>query len=384
MYRGVYNMKKSNITQIGPFRADQVGSYLRPERLKKARAEFAEGKITKNELQAIEDETIRELIEKQKTLGLKAVTDGEFRRKYWHFDFIAELGGIKTYVEEVPGFFQGTMQKLDQYVVAGDLSFPEDHSFLDHFRFVKECAGKHHVAKITIPGPNMIFHSGVIANNRYKEEPAFSSLELVETKIANLYQNVIQAFYDAGCRYLQFDDTSWGAFFDELFREKIRQNGYDPDEIIQKMADITVRSLENKPEDMAVTLHICRGNFKSAWLYEGDYNAIAKDLFSRVPVDAFFLEFDTERAGDFEPLRYIKEQKVVLGLITTKNDDLEDQEIVKERIKQAAKYVPLDQLCISPQCGFASTEDGNLISETGQWGKMELVVNLARDVWGDV
>lgn len=374
-------MVANTVEQIGPFRADQVGSYLRPEILKQARADYTDSKITEKELRTVEDDAIRVLIDKQKEAGLTAVTDGEFRRKYWHFDFLAELNGIETYVKEVPGFFQGTMAKLDQYFVAGDLSFPKEHSFLDHFKFVQQWAGENHVAKITIPGPNMIFHSGVIANDRYQENPTFDSLEVIEEQIATLYQDVIQTFYDAGCRYLQFDDTSWGAFFDEKFRENVRQNGYDPNDIIKRMANITVRSLENKPEDMAVTLHICRGNFKSAWLYEGDYSAIAEDLFSRVNVDAFFLEFDTERAGDFEPLRFIKNQKVVLGLITTKTAELEDKELMKKRIQEAAKYVPLDQLCISPQCGFASTEEGNLITEEGQWKKMELVVGIARDVW---
>lgn len=377
-------MSANVIKQIGPFRADQVGSYLRPESLKKARANFSEGKIKKDELRAIEDDAIRTLIERQKEAGLKAVTDGEFRRKYWHFDFLAELGGIETYVKEVPGFFQGTMVELDQYVVVEELSFPKDHPFLDHFHFVKQCAGKNHVAKITIPGPNMIFHSGVISNNHYQKYPTFDSLEIVEDQIATLYQDIIQTFYDAGCRYLQFDDTSWGAFFDEKFREKVRKNGYDPDEIIKRMTDITIRSLENKPADMAITLHICRGNFKSAWLYEGDYGAIAEDLFSRVNVDAFFLEFDTERAGDFDSLRFIKDQKIVLGLITTKTDEIEDKEAIKARINEASKYVPLNQLCISPQCGFASTEDGNLITENGQWEKIKLVVDIAHEVWGEI
>lgn len=374
-------MTTNIVDNIGPFRADHVGSFLRPEKLKQARADFAAGKITADELRQVEDEAIIKLIEKQKEVGITGVTDGEFRRQYWHYDFIAELGGIETYVEEVPGFFQGTMAKLDQYVVKGDLSFPKDHSFLDHFAFVKKHAGDNHVAKITVPGPNMIFHTGVVANNRYQENPAFDSIDAVADAVVSLYQDIIQTFYDAGCRYLQFDDTSWGAFFDEKFRESIREDGFEPEEMIKRMADITVQSLENKPEDMAITLHICRGNFKSAWLYEGDYEAIAKELFSRVNVDAFFLEYDTERAGDFAPLRYIKDQNVVLGLITTKTAELEDKEQMKARIEEATKYVPLEQLCISPQCGFASTEEGNLIDEAVQWEKLGLVVDIAKEVW---
>lgn len=365
---------------IGPFRADHVGSFLRPEILKDARKNYIDGTITEAELRKVEDEEIVKIVEKQKELGFTAVTDGEFRRKYWHLDFIAELGGIKVYEEEVPGFFQGVMEKLTQYYVEGPLTFPKDHSFLKDFAYMKEIANDH-IAKQTIPGPNMIFHSGVITNKYYLKNPAYNSLDEVADAIVNVYKDIIKTFYDVGCRYLQLDDTSWGALFSDKFRQQIEAAGYDADEITAQFADITIRSLEDKPKDMAITLHICRGNFKSSWLYEGDYEPIAKELFSRVNVDAFFLEFDTERVGDFKPLRYVQNQKVVLGLITTKEAELEDKAFIKEKVEEATEYVNKDQLCLSPQCGFASTEEGNLVTEEDQWNKMKLVSEIASDIW---
>lgn len=368
--------------ETGPFRADHVGSFLRPDRLKQARANYAAGTISKEALKAVEDECIIELIDQQQAVGMTGITDGEFRRKYWHYDFIEQLKGIKGYEEEAPGFFQGEMTKLHRYVVNGPLSFPNDHPFLEHFAFVKEHVGEGFIAKQTIPGPNMIFHSGVIANPQYKENPAYDSLEDVAEAIAVLYQDIIQTFYDHGCRYLQLDDTSWGAFFSEKSRASMVANAHDPEKMMKFFAEITIQALENKPADMTVTMHICRGNFKSAWLYEGDYEAIAEQLFARVNMDAFFLEFDTERSGGFEPLRHIGKQTVVLGLVTSKSGELESKETIKARIKEATKYVPLEQLALSPQCGFASTEEGNLLAGEDQWKKLQLIKEIADEVWG--
>ncbi|WP_062106303.1 5-methyltetrahydropteroyltriglutamate--homocysteine S-methyltransferase [Bacillus niameyensis] len=365
-----------------PFRADVVGSYLRPQVLKEARERYQKGEISKEDLRLIEDTEIAKLVEKQKDTGLQVVTDGEFRRKYWHADFISAIDGIHSFEVEVPGFFQGEMKTLTSYTVGSALKFPENHPFLDHFRYLNSIAGDH-TAKITIPGPNMIFHSGVVSSQPYLDNPAYPSFEAVAKDIAKVYQDAIQAFYDAGCRYLQFDDTSWGAFLSEKFRAKIEANGWNIHELMKLFADITIEALTNKPDDMVITLHVCRGNFKSSWLYEGDYEAISKELFSRVPVDAFFLEFDDERSGDFTPLRYIKDQQVVLGLITSKTAELEDPEDVKIRVAQAAEYVDLEQLCLSPQCGFASTEEGNLITEEEQWAKVRHVVEIAHDIWDE-
>lgn len=364
-----------------PFRADQVGSFLRPQALKEARAKHQQGEITKEELRKIEDREIAMLVEKQKEIGLQAVTDGEFRRTWWHLDFIEAIEGIRVYEFEVKGLFNGMMKKAKGYTVASKLAFPKDHPFLEDFKYLKRVAGEH-TAKFTIPGPNMIFHSGVIASQAYLDNPAYPSLKDVANDIVKVYQDAIQAFYDAGCRYLQLDDTSWGALFSDDFRDKLRQNGFDPDEMTKTFADITVEALKNKPSDMAITIHICRGNFKSSWLYQGGYEPIAKQLFSRVNVDGFFLEFDSDRAGDFKPLRHIQDQHVVLGLITTKTGVMEDKDAIKKRVQEAAEVVNMDQLCISPQCGFASTEEGNTIAEQDQWNKLGLVVELAHEIWG--
>ncbi|GIN71802.1 hypothetical protein J14TS2_22770 [Bacillus sp. J14TS2] len=363
-----------------PFRADIVGSFLRPQVLKDARKQFQEGEITKEDLRSIEDSEIAKLVEKQKEAGLQVVTDGEFRRKYWHADFICAIEGIRTVEVEVAGFFQGEMKKLTSYTVASPLKFPKGHPFLADFRYLNEVAGDH-TAKITIPGPNMIFHSGVLNSDIYADNPPYPSLDAVAKDIAKVYQDAIQAFYDAGCRYLQLDDTSWGAFFSQASREKMEAKGWDVNEVMERFADITIESIAHKPDDMMISLHVCRGNFKSAWLYEGDYEAVAKPLFSKVNVDAFFLEFDNERSGDFDPLRFIQKQNVVLGLITTKTAELENSEEIKQRVAEAAEYVDLDHLCLSPQCGFASTEEGNLITEEEQWAKVRHVVQIAHEIW---
>ncbi|MFJ7975718.1 5-methyltetrahydropteroyltriglutamate--homocysteine S-methyltransferase [Peribacillus sp. NPDC096379] len=367
-------------TKIPLFRADQVGSYLRPQVLKDAKEKYQQGQISKTDLRSIEDIEIGKLVEKQKEVGLTTVTDGEFRRKWWHLDFIEALEGIRVYEIEASGLFHGAMKKATLYTVDSKLNFPKNHPFLEDFKFLKNIAGDH-VAKFTIPGPNMIFYSGVINSQVYLDKPSYSSLDEVAQDIVKVYKEAIQAFYDAGCRYLQLDDTSWGALFSDDFREKIKEKGFEPDELVKKFADITIEAVANKPEDMTITLHICRGNFKSSWLYQGGYEPIADELFSRVNVDAFFLEFDNDRSGDFKPLRFIKDQHVVLGLITSKTGELEDKEEIKQRVAEAAKYVKIDQLCLSPQCGFSSTEEGNVITEQDQWNKLGLVVEIANEIW---
>ncbi len=367
-------------TKIPLFRADQVGSYLRPQVLKDAKEKYQQGQISKTDLRSIEDIEIGKLVEKQKEVGLTTVTDGEFRRKWWHLDFIEALEGIRVYEIEASGLFHGAMKKATLYTVDSKLKFPKNHPFLEDFKFLKNIAGDH-VAKFTIPGPNMIFYSGVINSQVYLDNPSYSSLDEVAQDIVKVYKEAIQAFYDAGCRYLQLDDTSWGALFSDDFREKIKEKGFEPDELVKNFADITIEAVANKPEDMAITLHICRGNFKSSWLYQGGYEPIADELFSRVNVDAFFLEFDNDRSGDFKPLRFIKDQHVVLGLITSKTGELEDKEEIKQRVAEAAKYVKIDQLCLSPQCGFSSTEEGNVITEQDQWNKLGLVVEIANEIW---
>lgn len=361
-----------------PFRFDQVGSLLRPKSLKEAREKFKKGEITKEELTAVEDKEIIEVIKKQKEIGLKAVTDGEFRRRWWHLDFIAGLNGITVYDFETTAF--GIKTEAQGTYVSDKLSFNSSHPFIDHFKFTQKHAGKT-IAKQTIPGSNMIYLDSFILSKQYNENPVYTDKADFIKDLITTYQEAIQAFYDAGCRYLQLDDTSWGALFDDRFRKLIASNGYDPNELIQEFGDITEEVLKNKPVDLDVTFHFCKGNFQSKWLYNGSYETIAKRLLSIDEFSGFFLEFDDERSGSFEPLRYIGNQKVVLGLITTKTPTLENKEEVKLRIYEASQIVPIKQLCLSPQCGFSSTHEGNKVTEEDQWNKLKLVIDIANEVF---
>lgn len=363
-----------------PFRFDHVGSLLRPERLKEARAAFKQGTITKEALTKIEDEAIIKVIQKQKEIGLEAVTDGEFRRRWWHLDFIAGLNGITVFDFETSAF--GITTEAQGTFVSGKLSFNSQHPFLEHFKFTNEQAGET-LAKQTIPGPNMIYLDSFILSKQYHEKPVYPNKEAFIKDLISTYQAAIQAFYDAGCRYLQLDDTSWGGLFDERFRGLIVEKGYDPDALIQEFGAITEAVLANKPADLAVTFHFCKGNFQSHWLYNGSYDKIAKRLLAIEGFNGFFLEFDDERSGSFEPLKNIHDQRIVLGLVTTKTPELEAKAELKARIKEATQFVPLDQLCLSPQCGFSSTHEGNKVTEEDQWTKLKLVVATAKEVWPD-
>ncbi|EOL44230.1 5-methyltetrahydropteroyltriglutamate--homocysteine S-methyltransferase [Enterococcus caccae] len=363
-----------------PFRYDIVGSFLRPESLKIARAAYADGAISKADLTEIEDQAILELIKKQKAAGLHAVTDGEFRRRWWHLDFIAGLNGITVFDFQTSAF--GITTEAQGTYVSGPLSFPGTHPFLEHFRFTQKHASPA-LAKQTIPGPNMIFLDSLILSKQYNEMPIYDSLDSFKHDLIKTYQDAIQAFYDAGCRYLQLDDTSWGGLFDDRFRELIKNNGLDADQLLNDFQEVTEKSLANKPADLAVTFHFCKGNFQSHWLYNGSYEKIAKNLFSIDAFDGFFLEYDDDRSGSFEPLKELKNQRVVLGLVTTKNGQLEDSAAMIKRIKEASQFVPLNQICLSPQCGFASTHEGNHLSEADQWEKINLVKTIAETVWQD-
>ncbi|RVU54380.1 5-methyltetrahydropteroyltriglutamate--homocysteine S-methyltransferase [Anaerosphaera multitolerans] len=363
-----------------PFRSDIVGSFLRPEELKKARENFKKGEITREELRSLEDKLIIDLIEKQKANGLKAVTDGEFRRRWWHLDFILGLNGITKLSLGDISMFQGVEAKdVESSYVSGKISFSKDHPFIEHFKFVKKYAGDA-IAKQTIPGPNMIYYSAVLISQKYHENPYYNNLKELEEDLIKAYQDGIQAFYDAGCRYLQLDDTAWGALSDPSSEKTIKKFGYDPKELVQKFGDITEKCLAKKPKDMGITFHMCRGNFQSSWLYEGDYDLISKRLFEIDNFDGFFLEYDSDRAGDFKPLKNLRNQKIVLGLITSKEPKLEKMEDLLERVKEATEYVPLEQICVSPQCGFASTEEGNHLTEEDQWKKIRLCVELGNKI----
>jgi len=377
------NHENCSCCQKAPFRLDHVGSFLRPERLKEARAKFNDGEITAEELERVENEEIVALIEKEKELGLKSVTDGEFRRAFWHLDFLENLDGVE--LVEVDHFsvqFKDKDVKPKTLRIVGKVDFSENHPFVKHFKFLKEHAGDTPV-KLTIPSPSMLHlitqvrEKNYVPIERYKDNEALFFDDVVEA-----YRKALQCFYDLGCRNIQLDDTSWGEFCALDKREAYEARGFDLEKIARDYVDVLNRVIEWKPEDLVVNMHICRGNFRSTWFSSGGYEPVAKTLFGHCRVDGFFLEYDSDRAGDFTPLRYIKDQKVVLGLITSKSGDLEDKDEVIARIREASQYVPLEQLCLSPQCGFSSTEEGNILTIEAQWDKLKLIDEIVREVWG--
>lgn len=360
---------------VAPFRGDHVGSLLRSERIKLARVQHGNGDISAEELRMIENAEITRIVEKQKEVGLPAVTDGEFRRAWWHFDFLENLEGVEGYESESGIQFHGTTTKAHAVKVTGKIDFNE-HPMLEHYKFLHNIAGSH-TAKMTIPSPNMLYFRAKIENELYQDQ------DLLFHDLTQAYQKAIQAFYDAGCRYLQLDDTAWAVFFSEQGHEQIRAKGQDPEQLQQFFAKSINEAIATRPNDMKITMHICRGNFKSTYTASGGYDAVSETLFDGLDVDGLFLEYDNDRSGGFEPLRYVKRPnlQVVLGLITSKFGELEDPELIKRRIDDASKHVGLDQLCLSPQCGFASTEEGNLLSEEQQWDKLRHVVEIAKEVW---
>ena len=377
------NHENCSCCQKAPFRLDHVGSFLRPERLKEARAKFNAGEINAEELERVENEEIIALIEKEKELGLKSVTDGEFRRAFWHLDFLENLDGVE--LVEVDHFsvqFKDKDVKPKTLRIVGKVDFSENHPFVKHFKFLKEHAGDTPV-KLTIPSPSMLHlitqvrEKNYVPIERYKDNEA-----LFYDDVVAAYRKALQCFYDLGCRNIQLDDTSWGEFCALDKREAYEARGFDLEQIARDYVDVLNRVIEWKPEDLVVNMHICRGNFRSTWFSSGGYEPVAKTLFGHCRVDGFFLEYDSDRAGDFTPLRYIKDQKVVLGLITSKSGDLEDKGEVIARIKEASQYVPLEQLYLSPQCGFSSTEEGNILTIEAQWDKLKLIDEIVHEVWG--
>jgi len=363
-----------------PYRADEVGSLLRPKAVKDARAARAEGKLDDEGLKKVEDEAIRDAVAHQERVGLKAVTDGEFRRAFWHFDFLGGLDGVSMQ-EGLPGIqFTGVTTKSVGLVIDGKVDF-SDHVMLDHFRFLKSVATVE--PKMTIPAPSVLHFRGgreKISKEQYPDLDAFFA------DTAEAYAKAVRAFYDAGCRYLQFDDTVWAYLCSEAESQKVRDRGEDPDALPAIYRDMINHALAAKPDDMVITTHVCRGNFRSTWISEGGYEPVAEILLDQCQYDGYFLEYDTERAGGFEPLRFLPKGKkrVVLGLVTSKFGDLEPRDAIEARIEEATQYASLDQFCLSPQCGFASTEEGNELTEDDQWAKLELVVNTAKHVWGEI
>jgi len=361
-----------------PFRADHVGSLLRPPALKEARGKHERNEITAEALRAVEDREIEKAIRKQEEIGLKLATDGEFRRSWWHFDFFRGLDGVLFYTADHGIQFHGVQTKAHALKVTGKLGF-SGHPMLEHFKFLK--AHTRVMPKMTIPAPSTFhFRQGRIAISR----EVYPNLDPFFDDLGKAYRAAIRAFYDAGCRYLQLDDTAWAMACDPSERAHSKERGDDPDSLPRRYAHLTNAALEGKPADMSITMHSCRGNFRSTFIASGGYDFVAEQLLGNTNLDGYFLEYDNERAGGFEPLRFFPKgsKQLVLGLVTSKSGQLENKEDIKRRIEEAAKYVALDQLCLSPQCGFASTEEGNVLSEDEQWAKLRLVVEIADEVWG--
>ncbi len=360
-----------------PFRADMVGSLLRPEPLKVARAKHAAGEITDNALAAVEDSEIAKIIARQEEVGLQSATDGEFRRSWWHFDFLAGLDGCELVQLDHGIAFHGVQTKAETVNVVGKVGWPAHHPMIDHFKFLKEHTRL--VPKMTIPSPSVLhFRSGFNAiRSIYPDIDAFFA------DAAAAWKGAVKAFYDAGCRYLQFDDTVWAYLCDPKQLDASRERGDDVDRLQERYARTINAALEDKPADMQITMHICRGNFRSTWIASGGYEPVAETVLGKLNIDGYFMEYDTDRAGGFEPLRFLPkgDKQVVLGLITSKSGTLENKDDIKRRIEEATKYADLDQFCLSPQCGFASTEEGNVLTEEAQWAKLAEIVEIAHEVW---
>jgi 5-methyltetrahydropteroyltriglutamate--homocysteine methyltransferase len=361
-----------------PFRADHVGSFLRPAPLKEAREKHEKGAIGDAALKEIEDREIEKVVRKQEEVGLHLATDGEFRRSWWHFDFFGMLDGVEIYELGHGIQFQGVQTKPKSIRVTGKIGF-SDHPMLEHFRFLK--AHTRVMPKMTIPSPSVMhfrLEPGAVAKSAYPDRDA------IFDDLGAAYQKAVRAFYDAGCRYLQFDDTAWAYLCSQEELGKAKERGLDVDHLQETYTRTINRALAGKPADMTITTHVCRGNFRSTWISSGGYEPVAENLLGRCNYDGYFLEYDSARAGGFEPLRYLPkgDKIVVLGLVTSKSGALEKKDDVKRRIEEAAKFAPLEQFCLSTQCGFASTEEGNVLAEGEQWAKLRMIVGLAEEVWG--
>lgn len=364
-----------------PFKYDIVGSFLRPDYLKQAREDYANGKIDKEELTAVEDKAITVLISKQKAEKLLVITDGEFRRSSWHLDFMWAFNGVghRKTKNGIP--FHGEPALIDDTFLTGKVSI-DRHPFVEHFKFVKQFEEEGTVARQTIPSPAQFLFQMITPENQESTKAIYPNEEDLIQDIAAAYKRVIQDLYEQGCKNVQFDDCTWGVCVDPNACFIFGTDEAGLQQIIEKFVRINNLAIEGKPEDLVINTHICRGNFHSTWACEGSYDRVAKDLFATENVNAFYLEFDDDRSGDFEPLQYVSgDKKVVLGLITTKGSELENKENIIKRIHEAEKYIPLDRLCLSPQCGFASTEEGNKLTEEEQWEKLRLVREIAEEVW---
>ena len=364
-----------------PFRADHVGSLLRPPQLLEARERYFNAELSAEELRAVEDEAIADAIRKQESVGLRSITDGEFRRTYFHVDFLEQLEGV-TVSGGIPVKFRTKQGEVDfappRLSVTGKLRHVKDIQRRD-FEFLQShttCT-----PKVTIPSPTMVHFRG---GRQAIDIQAYPDMDEFFEDLAQCYRDEISSLYEAGARYIQMDDTNLAYLCDPQMRENVRQRGDDPNDLPRTYAGLINSVIDGRPEDLTIAVHLCRGNFRSSWVAEGSYEPVAEVLFNEMNVDAYFLEYDDERSGDFAPLRFVPANKtIVLGLVTTKVGELEDQETLIKRVHEAAEYINLNNTCLSPQCGFSSTVHGNQISEDQQWRKLELVVNTARQIWGD-
>jgi 5-methyltetrahydropteroyltriglutamate--homocysteine methyltransferase len=361
-----------------PFRADQVGSLLRPKVLKDARAQREKGEITAEQLKVIEDREIAAVIKKQEDVGLKAVTDGEFRRAFWNYDFLGALDGAQAYLGERKIKFEGVNPKPMMMRVTGKLGTFSGHPMIEHFKYL--AAHTRAVPKMTIPSPSsMHFRYGrdAIPPSIYPDMDDFYR------DLGQTYRKAVRAFADAGCRYLQLDEVNLAYLCDPKLRQQVSERGESADELPGIYAKLINAAISDIPPDMTITMHLCRGNFQSTFVASGGYEPVADVLFNSINVHGYFMEYDSDRAGGFEPLRLVPKGKtVVLGIVTSKSGHLESKDELKGRIDEASKFIDLDQLCLSPQCGFASTEEGNILAEDEQWAKLRMIVEVAQDVWG--
>ena len=377
-------MKDENTPgNTAPYRADHVGSLLRPDAVKAARKKhFEDATLSAEELKAVEDEAIVDLIRQQESVGIPAVTDGECRRRFWHYDFMGALTGFDMEEREEEGIvFHGVKVPPIHPVIRSEIDFPDDHPMLVHFRFVAEHAGAQ--AKISIPGPSCCHFR---TDPKDIAPPQYADLDVLFDDLARTYAKAVRAFYAAGCRYLQMDDIFFAYLCDPAHRARKAELGQDPDHLIDRYAWMINEAIRDRPSDMKIGMHMCRGNFRSHWAAEGPYDLAADAIFNRTDVDIYFMEYDTDRAGGLEPLRLLPagKKRVMPGFITTKTGELEAIDDLKRKFDEASEYADLGQLGIAPQCGFASTEEGNEITEADQWRKLELVVKTAEAIWGGI
>lgn len=364
-------------------KTESVGSFLRPETLKAARAEFASGKISREELIGVENREILKLIAKQREAGLATVSDGEFRRSYWHLDFFWGFDGVE-HVNMGQGYlFHGEETRDDSARLSGKIRFANHHPFLSHYKFLKENVTGDVEARQSIPAPAQLYAELVRGVNEEKVNEIYPNREELLSDISSAYRESILAFYELGCRDLKLDDCTWGMLCDQGFWSAMAGVGYDLEALKETYLKLNNDALADLPSDLKLSTHVCRGNYHSTWATSGGYEPVAEILFGRENVQSFFLEFDDERSGGFEPLRFVpKDKNVVLGLVTSKQPQLEDKNAIIQRIREASQFVEPDRLSLSPQCGFASTEEGNILTEEDQWEKIRLVAEVSKEVWG--